>query len=1346
MNRFIKSRILCHSRTLSSYLFSVAFLFISFTSLGQNQSFQFEKIENNNGVNLDKIHSIVQDSLGYLWFGGSEGLFRYDGVSFRHYHNEDRNYYIPFRNVGVGLGRQVGELVLVGNHGLGIFDYANNSFDSIQIHRPPGYAKMRIGATAWDRSVDGGLWVQGYYQSAKYTYHCFLFYTSDFRELNLIKNYQLSYLSKIALGENGVLVPMSASIQELDEQGKLIQTYDFEGRTPLRIKLDGDKTLWATSCPKPFTKQYDCNVWFWNSSKDNFEEVLSSNQTMMGNSEYLWVDDQHLWTAYNWLDSLFLYEKESKRLFKFGKNDFEDNSFFPSAVAKDHTGTYWFGGTAVFKMERKPSISNYLHNTNQDEGNIGVNIRGLTMAVNGTIYVGYHSNCGVLNVKTGEMPLLNTTWKNLVEPRSITFFNDKILLDNLLYTPNNQEHTFLKIPGHRFSISSIDNKGELWLCLDNMLEIFRYESLDKEPVAIDAIKNSLPPKTYVEYNSFVHSKDGNVWITTHSHGLFHLEYNGALISHYEFNLQNENSLSSKLNYALVENTDDQIWIGSANGLSRLNPNNHHFTHFNYEQGLNGGRVYSMVLEKEKGLWLGTDKGLSFFNFNTESFLNFTQEDGLINKEYNRFSAIRGQDDRLYFGGVHGIDAFYAKDLLGTGDNLNNDLPFLITQMTWFDGEKEETILKKDGLEQLDKINLAAADKFFSLQFQLADFRTAANTRYSYQLEGYDNWSLLSESNELRYENLPPGEYFLRIKAAIGPELWNKQELKIKVIKQQYWYKTNLAIAVFFILFLGGIYAFYRFQLNQKLEQQESRRLRELDAVKTKLYTNITHEFRTPLTVIIGMIDNIRGFQKERNLIKRNSKNLLRLINQLLDLSKLDSGRMDLDSIQDDVINYLRYLTESFYSLAQERNIQLNFSSKLEELIMDFDEVKLQHIVYNLLSNALKFTPSGGKVSFQAEQTTKNGQAQLKMKITDTGRGIAAEKLPHIFDRFYQADNSTTRKGEGTGIGLALTQELVQLMGGTLQVQSIEGEGSTFSIYLPIQNKAPFGKLPNEVIARKKLEQEIVPSHSAPKNGFQKEKPAASKNIEKPILLVIEDNKDVAFYIRSILEEDYEIHWSKDGEEGVQTAVKIIPDIIISDIMMPKKDGFEVTESLKKDERTSHIPIILLTAKADFDSKIKGLDFGADAYLAKPFQKEELLVRLRKLVELRRQLQKRYSSSLLFESRKPSTNKSAELDHAFITKAIQFIENKLSDAAFGNAQLAQKMTMSESQLHRKLKALTGKSLAIFIRSIRLQKGKQLLETTDLTVSEIAYETGFTDPAYFTRTFSKEFGKAPSVLRS
>ncbi|MEM7655147.1 MAG: tetratricopeptide repeat protein [Bacteroidota bacterium] len=553
-------------------------------------------------------------------------------------------------------------------------------------------------------------------------------------------------------------------------------------------------------------------------------------------------------------------------------------------------------------------------------------------------------------------------------------------------------------------------------------------------------------------------------------------------------------------------------------------------------------------------------------------------------------------------------------------------------------------------------------------------------------------------------------------------------------------RTYLLVGGLILGLLGFLLFRYRQRLRLKeqalaLEQEQAKQaqLLELDAMKSRFFTNISHEFRTPLTVILGMAGQLSDQdQQARSLIRRNGQHLLRLINQVLDLARLESHELPLHLVQDNVIAYLRYLLESFHSLAVEREIQLAFEADPTELIMDYDSEKLQDVVYNLLSNALKFTPAGGKVQLQVEQQEK----QIQISVRDDGPGIPATEQAQVFDRFFQV--STTQTINSSGVGLALAKGLVERMGGKIHLESHPGKGSTFFFHLPVELGAATPSAFDQLTS-------AIPRDHA--HFASPPEPVLIQDPEAAQILIIEDNPDVVAYLGSILGADYQLLTAKDGEAGIQLAQAHIPDLIISDVMMPRKDGYEVTQLLKADARTSHIPVILLTAKATQKDRITGLQEGADAFLTKPFDRTELMVRIHKLLELRTKLQA-YYRSLPFPEAEPTSAaiRRPTLEEQFMGSIQELVENRFTDPELTVHELSEVVHLSHTQMYRKLKALTGQSPNHYIRAFRLKKGKTLLQTTDLSISEIAYDVGFNDPNYFSRAFVKEFGMRPTEVRS
>lgn len=537
-------------------------------------------------------------------------------------------------------------------------------------------------------------------------------------------------------------------------------------------------------------------------------------------------------------------------------------------------------------------------------------------------------------------------------------------------------------------------------------------------------------------------------------------------------------------------------------------------------------------------------------------------------------------------------------------------------------------------------------------------------------------------------------------------------------------------------------------INQKkrlanVKQAETARLKELDEVKTRLFTNITHEFRTPLTIILGMTNLVKEKPDEwlepgTEKIRNSGQYLLHLVNQMLELSKLESGNMPLHIYQQDIILQLRYLVELFSSMALIRDIQLQFKPHTDHYLMDYDADKMMHIVTNLVSNALKYVQDGGSVVVSTVEISKNGSNDLLIRIQDNGQGIPAKHLPFIFDRFYRIEEDIAQFENGSGLGLALTKELVKLMEGSIRVESKPGEGTTFTLQFSVKNNAPQKEMAGFSDVKEKI------SAFLPVSNKKYEKPADSKidEGERPILLIVEDSPDLVEYLTAILENEYHLEVAANGREGLKKAFEYIPDIILSDVMMPEMDGIAMLEKLKTDQRTSHIPIVMLTAKADIASKLNGLDRGADDYLAKPFNEEELHVRLKKLVELRKLLRKRYAS---METLPKTDDKAVIIEDAFMQKIRCIMETNLDNDQFGIYELCKEIGMSRAQLYRKFKSLTDKTVNEYLMNFRLFKAKEMLLKTDLNVSEVAWEVGFKNLSHFSRAFRETFGQNPSGIK-
>ena len=878
-----------------------------------------------------------------------------------------------------------------------------------------------------------------------------------------------------------------------------------------------------------------------------------------------------------------------------------------------------------------------------------------------------------------------------------------------------------------------DANGNLWAVSYSPYRLFRYHPDQDRFTDTEVVR-----KVVVSGDDPVVMADWqhHVWIGTNGGRFYRYSLNDDNLQAFQVPPGDSSGLQTASIGHFHTDRKERLWLGTTSGLYRIRIDVSGqilgIRRFTDQDGLAGMQVYG-ILEDERGyLWLSTNNGLSKFDPESLAFHNFRHADGLQANEFGFGACARGNySGKLYFGGINGFNHFDPN--LITLDTFAP--PVVLTGVQVLRGDRSIQVAgwSRSGQVARQGLILEDQDKVITIGFAALHYADPGRNLIAYRMEGFDpDWRLARNLPQATYTNLDPGDYTFRVKACNKDGTWNETGISLSLTILPPWWATWWAFLIYLLAFSGVVVFVFRYQIRRNQERSEAIRIREMDQVKTRLYTNITHEFRTPLTVISGMAGMIKEPEEAKDMIQRNADALLLLINQILDLAKLESGQMPLDLVCIDVVPYVQYITETFQSYAASKQITLVAYPECEQLVMDIDEQKLYSILSNLLSNAIKFTSQGGKIIVHLREEGN----QLVLKVKDSGQGIPLEHQPFIFDRFYQVDASATRKGEGTGIGLTLTKELIELMHGQISVKSQEGDGAEFTITIPITTQAP-RSAPRLHI------------HPFPAQGPQPGTPGLAstehESQDLPRVLLVEDNRDVAVYIQLCLNGMFQVDMATNGEDGIEQAIQTIPDILISDVMMPEKDGFEVCQAIKNDERTSHIPVILLTAKVDIDSRLTGLSAGADAYLAKPFVKEELLIRLQKLIELRQTLQQRYASIQHSDSMVPDPTMEETLDGRFLLKVRQLVLENIGDDTFGNAQLAGKIHLSESQLFRKLKALTGTSTALFIRQIRLQRARQLLLSSDKTVAEIAYEVGFSDPAYFSRTFSQEFGTSPNAMR-
>ena len=802
-----------------------------------------------------------------------------------------------------------------------------------------------------------------------------------------------------------------------------------------------------------------------------------------------------------------------------------------------------------------------------------------------------------------------------------------------------------------------------------------------------------------------------------------------------------------------------LWIGTTgNGLIRYDKTSGNSHAFTTDDGLANNTIYAIVPDNDHNLWLSSNKGISTFNPLSHAVRNFDVADGLAGNEFNRWHCFQLPDGRIAFGGVNGYTVFNPADI--KDDNfqprilltniLINNKP--LADIALATGDKS---LTDSNLNALSGLVLPYDQNFLSVEFASDEYNRPQKIRYRYRLLNFDNdWVYARDERSANYTKLPPGHYTLEIDASNTSGFWSNSTKTLQVTIVPAWWQTWWANTIYVLVAMGLLLTFFyyrvrRIRLAQRmiLQQKQTEQLKALDEMKSRFFSNITHEFRTPLSLIISPVEKLQREAKDEQTsrtlftIRANANRLLQLINQLLDLSKLDAGSMHLNFFRGRLDAFIEEMLSLFLPLAERKQIELTCHCSLPDEYL-FDADKLKTILFNLLSNALKFTPAGGRISITATQGEDN---RITIVIRDSGIGIPADKLPHIFDRFFQADDSRSRSYEGTGIGLALVKELAELMQGTVTAESRPDAGTSITLDFPAE------KAGNTTAPRWQNEMEtgtvqphnnglpqigptpIAPAPIAPAPID----PARIGSANLPLLLLVEDNEELLGFLRESFEQDFRVLTAANGQTGLQLAREELPDLVISDVMMPVMDGFALCRELKTDNVTGHIAVILLTAKISYESRLGGLQLGADDYISKPFHIEELETRVRNLLSHQEKQRSNFRRQLQQQDTAAQANGT---ENPFLKGIYSIIDEMIDDPQLGASKLAEKSAMSLRTLNRKLNATIGLTAGDVIRQYRLQKSIQLLKQ-GRNVSEAAYMVGFESPAYFSQCFKDQYGVSP-----
>ena len=1374
-----------------------------------NEKIRFERISVEDGLPQSIVLDILQDHQGFMWFATADGVCKYDGYTFITYkHNPDDSTSLASSDAwGINEDRR-GVLWFATMDGLSKFDrkkerFTNYMFDRndpqsistsqvkcIDSHRHNGKDVLWIGTVrglnkfdpetekfiryphtnlgnpysniegllvdtsgmVWVGCADGGLH-RFNPETEQYTH-----YIHDPNNPNSLPS---NRVHKLFEDREGILWvgTLGGGLAKFDSENEQFISYHNDPEDPTSLtselvtKFFEDRTgrpwIGTTEGLNAFDREKEQFISYKhdpddpNSISDNV--ILCINEDKSGN---LWVGT---WGGVNKID-LQKNQFTHIRHIPGNKNSLSDN--YVTSVHESHycgEDVLWIGtkNGGLNKFNRSTGKwSCYKHDPKNPNSLINNFVYSIFEDHTGIIWVGnFLGGLNKLDPRTGKIKRYPYDPK---KPNSLTCPSVRSIVED--------ENGLLWVGTQTGGINTFDPVTEQFMLVSDKINV------------IDIYKD----------------RSGDLWFGTRR-GLEKYDKTSGKYLTYRHNPEDSTSLSHPHVQSMYESNSGEFWVGTfGGGLNLLDRKSGKFTHYSVKDGLPDD-VIGGILEDEQGnLWMQTNKGISKFNPQTKEFKNYDNHNGLICGELTELSYFQNRNGQMFFGTTAGLNAFYPEDIR---DNTYIP-PVVITNFKIFNksvpikknenADSQNNYILPGHISTLNEITLSYKESVFSFEFAALNYHSSQKNQYTYKMEGVDpDWVYTDASRRFAtYTNLDPGKYVFRVKGSNNDGVWNEAGTSIKIIITPPWWRTNWAYSFYVLLILSMVYGIWRFQTNRlkmkhemEMEHFEAEKLREVDHLKSRFFANISHEFRTPLTLIQGPVRQMfsgefMGNLKETSgVILRYSDRLLNLINQILDLSKLESGRMKLKVSCTDIVQFLKGIVQSFSSLAERKKINLKFMAEPESISAYVDKDKLEKIVINLLSNAFKFTPKGGEVKVNLANPpespfTKGGHRGILISIFNSGAGIPPNQLDKIFDRFYQADESYTKDNEGSGIGLALTKELVEAHHGEIRVRSEMNMGTTFTVWLPIDKEhfkpeeivdiplsrpaSPAGRPSKGDIEESPLEGGARRAGDVyadiPTNELVT-KPKISRST--PLLLIVEDNPDVTSYISSFLEKDYRIISARNGEVGLKKSLDKFPDLIISDVMMPVMDGFELCRKLKSDERTSHIPVILLTAKADIDSKVEGLEFGADDYVTKPFDVKELHARAKNLIEQRKILREKFSRMIEVQ---PGEIAASSMDEQFFRRLLDVFEDHVAQSDFSTEDFAREVGMSRTNLHLKLKALTNQPTHEFLRTLRLKRAAQLLKKSAGNVTEIAYAVGFTNPSHFSKIFRQQFGQTPSEFIS
>ena len=1308
----------------------------------QADSLIIEHITAEQGLSNPYILHFSEDRENYLWISTQGGIERYDGYNFVFYSHNPENANSIINAWTSDIYADKDGILWVGTyHGIEKFDRLTNTFTN---YLP-------------DSSKEGNKYDNFVYNIVEDKHGIFWVSTGKgVARFNKISG-KFTWVQYQTADNQNIFGPLYIDKDSSLWYGSSLGLDKFNYRTGKFIHCWSDpknqiKNWTSTSKYEISSICGGNNEVLWLGTTDGIIEFNKKSGTY---SNYLINPNVHEAFSYNYIYSLclgpsgILWVGSNKGLFSFDtklkkfKHCYSDKGI--TTLYIDHSGALWASawGAGMYKIIlKKLPYRRYLPN----------DVYNIVKGNNGILWI----------EKSNQKWIKFNTRTELVTP--VNFGDSRLILidhsENMYffsyssgYFKKDKQGNITRFKGSKEPLEiCLEAPGGIWYASMNRgLYFINF----KTHYIMEVIKTEFP------ISSIYEDLSGLVWAGDMGK-LYCYDQKKKTTTEFMSDPKEPTSISGRVVWAIYKDTEGRLWFATDIGLDRFIPSERTFIHFTEKDGLSGNVVYSILEDDHGNLWLGTNKGISKFNPGINQFKNYDLLQGLSSNYQNLNNlAFKLNNGEMFFGRTYGLIRFHPDSI-----KENSYIPpIVITSFRLFD--KPVPFGKE--------IKLSYDKNFLSFEFAALSYYNSQRNQYAYKMEGVDkDWIYSSTRRYASYPNLSPGSYIFRVKGSNNDDVWNEAGTSISIIITPPWWKTSWAYISYGFIFILSLYGLRNYELNRvklknkiKLDEAILKEREETDVMKSRFFANISHELRTPLTLISGPIEKIiskstdTNVLKDAGIVKRNSKRLLQLVNQLLDLSRLEAGKLKLEASKGNIVSFVKGIALSFESLSEEKDITLKIISEKEYMELYFDKEKMIKILSNILSNAFKFTAQNGKITVAINKKSSSSsvssssrasmQGFVEIKIRDTGIGIPEEEIPKLFDRFYQVDSSFTKEYEGTGIGLALTKELVELHQGNIRVESEMSKWTEFTIGLPLgKDHLKEEEILTEEKADKfesKIEEEKYSLHNNSNGDSRNGLDVNSQKEDKTIVLIVEDNYDMREYIKESLEGDYLVEEAVNGEQGVRKAENIIPDLIISDMMMPKMDGNELTRVLRNNEKTSHIPIIILTAKSGHEYKLEGLETGADEYLTKPFDIKELRIRITNLIKIRKGLQEKFGKGELIakhEENEARVQKLRNIDEKFMNKVLKVVEEHISDENFSVEELGDIIGMSRSQVHRKISALTGKSPIIYIRTVRLLKAKKMIEVGEGNISEISYSVGFSSPVYFSKCFKEEFGYPPKNL--